>query len=315
MIAAHWRDWSSRAVFRVRDDGIVVLARDRSTGGDYEGREPMGLFWSLTGPRHSGAGGVLPPVQLERVAATIRSRRRAFAGGRRRPASASRRQRSYATALSAATTSRSARTGFRSSSSAAPAAASQRSSPRCWPRTGSQRSRSRTSPSRGCRRASSGSRSSTLSARSAGLPSGGESTPRASSCTASHAGRSRRCCSRVHFPRLVHGVVALVPTSVVVPGLTTEPGGTRRGCCNGAAIRTRDAHSRRADPRSDLPRPAASRIPCGCCTCPSRRCCGALWPRPPGRDGAPVRDVGHSLGFAVPNLPLLNVVDTLDRHA
>lgn len=40
--------WKSRAVFRADAHGVVDLARDHSTGGTYRGIDEMGLFWSMS---------------------------------------------------------------------------------------------------------------------------------------------------------------------------------------------------------------------------------------------------------------------------
>jgi dienelactone hydrolase len=52
-ITASERSWHSRAVFRAGADGTVDVARDRSLSGTYTGRSEMGLFWSLATQRGS----------------------------------------------------------------------------------------------------------------------------------------------------------------------------------------------------------------------------------------------------------------------
>ena len=48
--------WVGRGVYRVRHDGTVDVRRDPSLGGSYTGRHAMGLFWSMRpGPRAAAA--------------------------------------------------------------------------------------------------------------------------------------------------------------------------------------------------------------------------------------------------------------------
>ncbi|XP_052273691.1 acyl-coenzyme A thioesterase 1-like isoform X2 [Dreissena polymorpha] len=41
------RTFGACAWFTADDNGVIILARDASTGGTYEGISPMGLFWSM----------------------------------------------------------------------------------------------------------------------------------------------------------------------------------------------------------------------------------------------------------------------------
>jgi dienelactone hydrolase len=64
--------WVGRGVFRADANGIVDPAREASVGGSYRGVDPMGLFWSMTSTATTG----YPPWDggIARLRALVRGR-------------------------------------------------------------------------------------------------------------------------------------------------------------------------------------------------------------------------------------------------
>jgi dienelactone hydrolase len=73
-IVAEQSGWASRGVYRADGNGTIDVARDRSLSGTYTGRDAMGLFWSMRPPTQ-----IQGPTPFDGGRVTIA----ALAGGRR----------------------------------------------------------------------------------------------------------------------------------------------------------------------------------------------------------------------------------------
>jgi dienelactone hydrolase len=69
------RAWSSWASFRADRNGRVDLGRARALGGSYRGTAAMGLFWSML-PRKAGLTEPFPPPAVEAVTLSVQVNRR-----------------------------------------------------------------------------------------------------------------------------------------------------------------------------------------------------------------------------------------------
>jgi dienelactone hydrolase len=81
--------WAGRGVYRVRPDGSVDVTRDRPVSGTYSGRDAMGLFWSMvpssigttaSSPFEGGQMALTASVGGKQVATTTIVRRYLAAG-------------------------------------------------------------------------------------------------------------------------------------------------------------------------------------------------------------------------------------------